>query len=449
MIKKLRRQIILINMILVGVLLIGVFATLCINSYRNSLDQLERGVSHVLELNSGGHNRFEPGDLGNNLSPDDIDDDDDDDDDMDSDDDNEDSDDDDVKAPVKIGNREMKDDFTMEVSSYVLVTAYKTGVIINTQENDATIDSETLQNAVEQIVKCKDQSGTLSSYGLIFSKRDEMDRVKIVLADSGSVTAALRNAIILNSILFLASMIVVFLISLWLSGIAVKPVKEAWTKQKQFVADASHELKTPLTVILANNNIMMSHKDSTVADERQWLESTEEEAQHMKQLIDQMLFLAKSDAGNTNVEFSDVNFSEIVEGAALNFEPVAFEKNIEIATDIADNLVLHGNATQLNQLVHILTDNAVKYGDEGTTVTIRLHKKGEQTELSVNNIGSVIEKEDLAHIFDRFYRAEKSRTTKGYGLGLSIAQNIVESMNGKLTAASNKTDGTTFTATFK
>ena len=231
--------------------------------------------------------------------------------------------------------------------------------------------------------------------------------------------------------------------------LAVKPVKKAWEQQKQFVADASHELKTPLTVILANNNIMMSHRDSTVKDEAQWLESTQEEAGHMKNLIDQMLYLAKSDAGTAAVQYSDVNFSEIVEGAALNFEPVAFEKEIMIDTEIEPDIVLNGNATELNQLVHILTDNAVKYADKETTVTIKLSKKNDRVEFSVNNFGNVISKEDMEHIFDRFYRAEKSRTTKGYGLGLSIAQRIVQSISGRLTVESTTENGTTFTAEMK
>ena len=217
----------------------------------------------------------------------------------------------------------------------------------------------------------------------------------------------------------------------------------------QFVADASHELKTPLTVILANNNIMMSHPQSRVTDERQWLESTEEEAQHMKQLIDQMLFLAKSDAGNTQVQLSEVNLSEIVEGSALNFEPVAFEREVLIDTEIQPDILMQGNQLQLNQLAHILIDNAVKYAEDNSTVTIALHKHGDSIEFTVNNKGSVISKEEMEHIFDRFYRAEKSRTTKGYGLGLAIAQRIVEDMNGKITVQSNQTDGTTFTASFK
>ena len=242
---------------------------------------------------------------------------------------------------------------------------------------------------------------------------------------------------------------IIFVISLVLSGFAVKPVKTAWEQQKQFVADASHELKTPLTVILANNNIMMSHGSSTVSDEKQWLESTEEEAQHMKKLIDQMLFLAKSDAGETNLEMSDVDLSEIIEGASLNFEPVAFEKGVLIETQIDSGMILRGNALQLNQLAHILIDNAVKYSSPDSVIKIRLCKKGDSVEFSVNNRGNVIGENELEHIFDRFYRAERSRTTKGYGLGLSIAQKIVQSMNGRLTSKSNEQDGTTFTAVFK
>jgi signal transduction histidine kinase len=147
--------------------------------------------------------------------------------------------------------------------------------------------------------------------------------------------------------------------------------------------------------------------------------------------------------------FSDVEFSEIIEGTALNFEPVAFERGVMIDTQLDENVWINGNALQLKQLAHILIDNAVKYSADNSTVTVALHKSGDIATLSVNNHGKPIAEEDLEHIFDRFYRAEKSRTTKGYGLGLSIAQNIVQSMNGKITAASSEKDGTTFTVQLK
>lgn len=422
MIKKLRRRIILVNMLLVGIVILMIFAVVCVNSYSNSVRELERGLSHVADNQGfGGDMQF------------------------------------DKKDEFKIENPEQKNDMPddrnmerpVQISSYIVVQVDKDGNITSTKESDLSMDEDDLKACVETVMKEQNMSGQIDGYSLMYVKHDTPDGYSISFADNSGIYSSLWNTLLLTFALFIGSMAVIFFISLVLSGFAVKPVKTAWEQQKQFVADASHELKTPLTVILANNNIMMSHTENCVKDEMQWLESTEEEAQHMKKLIDQMLFLAKSDAGETNVEMSDVDFSEIVEGASLNFEPVAFEKNVMIDSQIESEITLRGNATQLNQLTHILIDNAVKYSAENSTVTISLSKSGDTTEFSVNNHGTVIAQDDLEHIFDRFYRAEKSRTTKGYGLGLSIAQKIVQGMNGKLTAESNEQDGTTFTAVFK
>ena len=426
MIKKLRRRIILVNMLLVGIVILLIFTVVCVNSYSNSVHELERGLTMVAEKEGFKGNQF-----GEN-------------------------------APVQIQNNAENPQNNMigkrggdnnerpvQISSYIIVTTDKDGNISNTKESGITMDEDDLKECVKTAIESKEMSGQISSYNLMFVKLDGMDGYTIALADSSGINTNLRNTLLLNFGLFIGSMGIIFLISFLLSSFAVKPVKSAWEQQKQFVADASHELKTPLTVILANNNIMMSHTNSTVKDEKQWLESTEEEAQHMKSLIDQMLFLAKSDAGETNVEMSEVDFSEIVEGTSLNFEPVAFEKGVMIDPQIDSEVTLIGNATQLNQLSHILIDNAVKYSEENSTVTIKLKKNSDGVEFSVNNFGSVISEDDLEHIFDRFYRAEKSRTTKGYGLGLSIAKKIVESTNGKLTVQSNEKDGTTFTAIYR
>ena len=422
MIKKLRRRIILVNMLLVGIVILMIFAVVCVNSYSNSVRELERGLSHVADNQGfGGDMQF------------------------------------DKKDEFKIENPEQKNDMPddrnmerpVQISSYIVVQVDKDGNITSTKESDLSMDEDDLKACVETVMKEQNMSGQIGGYSLMYVKHDTPDGYSISFADNSGIYSSLWNTLLLTFALFIGSMAVIFFISLVLSGFAVKPVKTAWEQQKQFVADASHELKTPLTVILANNNIMMSHTENCVKDEMQWLESTEEEAQHMKKLIDQMLFLAKSDAGETNVEMSDVDFSEIVEGASLNFEPVAFEKNVMIDSQIESEITLRGNATQLNQLTHILIDNAVKYSAENSTVTISLSKSGDTTEFSVNNHGTVIAQDDLEHIFDRFYRAEKSRTTKGYGLGLSIAQKIVQGMNGKLTAESNEQDGTTFSAVFR
>ena len=427
MIKRLRWRIALINMGLIGIVLIGIFTTLCINSFSNSYSELEHGMDRVIERNAK-EKGFEPAtdDSGKRDMPFDK----------------------SEKDSYK-NKPDIHENAPMEISSYVVVELDKDGNIISTNENNVTIDEDDLQKCVEIAVARQEKSGQISDYSLMYVKKNDFENTLIVFASNSSLYENLRKSILINSGLFVGSMIIILFISLGLSWLAVKPVKKAWEQQKQFVADASHELKTPLTVILANNNIMMSHKNSTVEQEQKWLESTEDEAQHMKQLIDQMLFLAKSDAGENRLQLSEVNFSEIVEGSALNFEPVAFEKEVLIDTEIAQDIMLEGNQTQLNQLAHILIDNAVKYSDEVSIIKIILSKKNDIVEFSVNNHGNEISKEDIEHIFDRFYRAEKSRTTKGYGLGLSIAQNIVQNMNGKLSVQSNQTDGTTFTAVFK
>lgn len=414
MIKKLRKNIILINILFVGIVILAIFAAVCINNYSTSINDLEHGLEQAIdrEFDQKGTKNIAP-------------------------------------PPNVLGNKEKKGD-RMQLNYYVIAEVDKDGNIIKTYDNNATIDEDTLNSCIDSAIEADKKSGELADYSLFFAKRDDMQGVtKIAFTDTGSVYSSLWNTVLVCLALFAGSLVIIFLISLVLSGFAVKPVTQAWEKQKQFVADASHELKTPLTVILANNNIMMSHKDAAVKDELKWLESTEEEAEHMKKLIDQMLFLAKSDAGNNNIELTDVNVSEIIEGASLYFEPIAFENGIEIKAEISPDIVMRGNALQINQLAHILIDNAVKYAEKKSTVHIGLISKGETVEFFVNNAGNVISKEDIEHIFDRFYRTEKSRTTKGYGLGLSIAQNITQSINGKLIVESNKTNGTTFTAIFK
>ncbi|MGN0509024.1 MAG: sensor histidine kinase [Ruminococcus sp.] len=403
MIKRLRKNIILVNILLVGTVILLIFAAVCINSYSSAKTELERSMNMIAERSLDDYKR----------------------------------------PPEKFGEKK-HDNQPSQLNSYITVAVDYEGNILSRQESNATIDEDILSNSVSEAISSDKQVGEIGEYNLTYVKNEQIDRIIIVFADNSSVYSTLRNTILVCLGLFLASMAVIFLISLALSGIAVNPVKDAWNKQKQFVADASHELKTPLTVILANNNIMMSHKDSKVEDEIKWLQSTEDEAQHMKKLIDQMLFLAKSDAESSKTELTKVNVSEIIEASSLNFEPIAFEKGILLDCEIEPDIIADSNATMLNQLSHILIDNAVKYSASNGIVNIKLLSRNDKLIFSVNNYGNVISKEELAHIFDRFYRAEKSRTTKGYGLGLSIAQNITNCIGGKISVESSEDKGTTF-----
>ncbi len=259
-----------------------------------------------------------------------------------------------------------------------------------------------------------------------------------------------RTFLINCFLLFLVALVLFFLLSLYLSRLALKPVEKAWQQQNQFIADASHELKTPLTVILANLDILSSHEDRTIQDQSKWLNNTKEEASRMKQLVENLLFLARSDAGVINdVIHSNtlVDFSNLVLKSTLIFESIAFENKVAMANEIENDIILNGCESQLKQVVSILLDNACKYAEKNGTIFIELKKSNHLAVLAVRNSGEVISPIEQTHIFERFYRTDKSRVRKegGYGLGLSIAKTIIEHHKGKISVVSDPSDGTIFT----
>lgn len=410
MVKKLRRKIVLINVLLVGVVLAGVFCALCVNSYESAKQDLAQQLHQALEMSAGGAQETKPSIGGDRDEP----------------------------------SQQPRHGF----GAYVSVLVDQTGTVLSVEEVNVTMEEATQTQAVAQVFAAGDQQGMLSSLGLMYVKQQMPDGIRIVFADTSSITDSLQRNILVSSALFVLSLGVLFAISLWLSGIAVKPVAAAWQRQKQFVADASHELKTPLTVILANNNILQSHRDATVASQRQWLDSTQEEAGRMKVLIDQMLLLAKSDALQERVVLSEVALSDLLEEQLLCFEPVGYEKGITLSAQIEPGITLRSDAPLLRQLSAILLDNSIKYSPAGGTVSLTLRLQGGTAVFSVHNGGEPITQQDLPHLFDRFYRVDKARGEGGYGLGLAIARNIADTLKAKIAVQSDEQNGTTFTVTF-
>lgn len=317
--------------------------------------------------------------------------------------------------------------------------------------SNATISEAALAQALPRVQNSEDESGLLLSLSLRYLKRDTPEGTRIAFADTSLEMRSFYSLILTSCAIFAASLAVLFLISLFLAGWALKPVQKAWEQQRQFVADASHELKTPLTVILANTGILLSHKEDTIAGRLKWVENTQTEAGRMKKLVDDLLYLARADARQLPVVKSDVNFSDLVWSCLLPFESLAYEQQITIEEDITPDILLRGDSAQLKQLVVILLDNACKYAGKGGRVRLGLRREHELIVLSVNNNGTLIPAEDLEHIFERFYRSDKSRVlnTGGYGLGLAIARSITDAHQGKIAAASSTGEGTTFTVSFR
>ena len=311
------------------------------------------------------------------------------------------------------------------------------------------LDEATLTSVADAMQTADEGHGTLSDDELLYSKRTVGDSVVVALTSASSVQP--WHKILLHIVLIEVITLVLLVVATWLlSKPIAKPIVQAWERQQRFIADASHELKTPLAVILANSSIVMAHPEKTIASQSRWLESTRIAAMDMRYLVSDMLELASLEndpSGGEKLELLD--YSDLVEGILLQFESLAYEQEVFLQSDIADNVFVLGRKGQVMRLVETLVDNACKYSGPGGTVTVSLAATPKTAELRITNPGPTISEEDLAHVFDRFYRADKARTrgTGSYGLGLAIARETARSLGGDITVASDETNGTTFTAT--
>lgn len=358
-----------------------------------------------------------------------------------------------VAAPPTIGGRERSGGQVIPVALFSMSSDGDMTAL--GRFNTASISQDVLEQAGEQLVGADEGFGSLSDLGLFYMKRQAGGVMHLAFADMGSASGWRALAATL-AVVEVAALAVFLVISLFFSRWALRPVARAWTQQRRFVADASHDLKTPLTVILANTSIALEHPERSVASQSQWLESTQHEAEAMQGLVGDLLTLAKMDeeeaaaqSGAARPALEEVDLSDVIEGEVLQFESVAFERGVKLGSQVEPGIKLRGNEQRLRRLAGTLIDNACKYVDDGGAVDVALSRAGKQAKLEVRNTGAPISPEDLPHVFDRFYRADKARTggVGGHGLGLAIARAIAEEHGGALTASSTQAEGTAFTAT--
>ena len=297
-------------------------------------------------------------------------------------------------------------------------------------------DEEMVIHIVQAALEREDDSGVLGDYSLRYLRRIGVVSVRIAFTDCTMEQATMRSLLLRSGLVALAALAVLAGLSYCLAGLVVGPVKRAWQEQKQFVSDASHELKTPLTVILSSSELAAEEQD--VQRTKQYVEGIHAESLRMKALVEDMLTLARTESG-TRPATEAVDLSDTVLESVLAFEPVAFESGRELVYDIQPELTVMGSGVQLRRLTDILLDNAVKYAAEGTPVRLLLRQEGRCAALRVENRGETIPAEKLQHIFDRFYRADESRSGgEGFGLGLAIAQSIAQSHGGSIGCASEE-----------
>ena len=227
----------------------------------------------------------------------------------------------------------------------------------------------------------------------------------------------------------------------------ISPIREAFYKQKELIANASHELKTPLTVINTNLSVLENNKTETIESQNRWINNIIEQTNRMNRLIYQMLDLSKTESLLASETKQPIQLSELIEKLVMEFEVNAFEKKIHVTSNIEENIVFNGNMENMIKLFTILIDNAIKYTQENGAIDLSLTQKKNKIEFTIQNTGKGIEKENLGKVFQRFYKQDESYnqdSNHSFGLGLAIAKAIVDQLNGTITVTSEVNVHTTF-----
>ena len=267
----------------------------------------------------------------------------------------------------------------------------------------------------------------------------------LVIVDTSVIRNRLCTTLLISILVLMILELIIYYISKKITNWITIPVEETFNKQKDFIADASHELKTPLAVMMASIDCI----DVTKKNEK-YINNVKSESDRMNNLISKLLELSVSENLVNKELYTENNLSKIVEKRALEFESYAFENTISIDTKIEKNILLNCIKTEIDEVIGILIDNAIKHSDKKSKIKINLYKEKNNIILEVINKGSDIPEDECDKIFERFYRSDKSRNRESnrYGLGLAIAKNIVTKHKGQIKAFS-KEGNTTFRIIFK
>ena len=292
---------------------------------------------------------------------------------------------------------------------------------LNTQTNTCYVnglsDTEILTdehvayiNGIIKVVNSSESSeGILKEQNFRFYKTPTPYGLRIVLLDKSAENAYLQKLLLSFTVFGILALLAFFCISVLIARIAVKPVERSMLQQRQLISDMSHELKTPLSTVTTNTDIVLSRPKSTVAEESKWLGYIKDETARMTDMVNMMLTLAKNDEKSTKPCLSLIDFSSIILETALPFESLCFEKEKDFSYDIEENVFIEADEASIKQLAVILNDNAIKYSNPYGRIILSLRSQGEKAVLSVFNTGEPIPPEHLPRLFDRFYRVDNAR----------------------------------------
>lgn len=341
-------------------------------------------------------------------------------------------------------NDEIVNPLFMDLSVYVVSIDDKNNILSVINYTTGGLKYDEIMDLTKKYLSNKNVNSIgnlyLNKYIYYLSKNNQL-----IILDNSFINAKLLSSLNLSIILFIFFEIIIIYFSHYLTKWLVKPVEESFIKQKRFICDASHELKTPLSVVMASADMLDDNPNET-----KWLNNIKSESERMNKLVINLLELAKSEDLNEKEVFNNINLSKLIETSVLSFESLAFENGIKLTYFIEENVMFNCNSDKIRELLGILLDNAIKHTIDNENINVKMYKEKDYIIIEVINKGKEIDKKDREKIFERFYRADESRNRNDnrYGLGLSIAKNIVTSHKGKISV--NCADGyTTFKVKFK
>ena len=332
----------------------------------------------------------------------------------------------------------------MDSTVYTIILDERNNIseVINHSEDDK--DENEIKNIAKKVIEEDSGRKGMKIGNLYFDKYSYSFRNNsLTIIDNSSTNENLRKELSTSVVIFILAEIIILYLSKKITVWATKPAIQALDSQKQFITDASHELKTPISVILASAEALENDY------QEKWIDNIKSESERMNRLITNLLNLSKIENTFDKSLYSQNNLSKIIENSTLTFEGIMYDKKIELKTNIQENIDLNCNSDEIKQLVAILVDNAIKHSEENGKITVLLKKEKNNIIFEVINKGKAIPKEEQEKIFERFYRADESRNRDDnrYGLGLAIAKGIVLKHNGRIFA--NSKDGyTTFKVIF-
>ena len=305
-------------------------------------------------------------------------------------------------------------------------------VIVDSEVNrESTNATDELRNYAIKISKKRTEEGYYKNY-LYKVRKVGNNGKEITLMENDSTIKRLKANIIFAFGMGIAGIMIVYVIAKKISQTIVEPVEDSFEKQKQFVSDASHELKTPLAVIEANADVLQENNG-----DNKWIGYIQNEVQSMNKLVNDLLTLAKMETTN-NDNYQKFDLSKEVQMEVAVFESMIFEKEIVLKTNIEEGIMYNGESEDIKHIVSIILDNAIKHTDKGNEIIVNVEKEKNDVKITIMNQGEPIAEEDREKIFERFYRVDKARNRneKRYGLGLAIAKEIVEKYKGSINAIS-------------